>query len=525
MDLEWSGALTADADVRLEVLEPEERVYYEVDLLDVSSNEKTLLVRCLSPLGEAARAQWRSIKKDDGDCTSAGTSPQSLSRQASGGEESTDDSTDRKNYVTFEDDASKAESRSVDPDAPRAVWVPRSCVSFRKEPESHADYEARRLYQPRAGGDGSTVAGDAVLATETRFVFEPLEGDAVEVRCRETGTGPIGYREGYMNAIIDGFYHVTYPSGSDEMVELSRIRPAGFRIPADFCKQRVVVPDSVKQDVLDTSDTLVELKNSLGLAQIYLKKQVPSDQVVLELVGVRKAMANVAVAMDIHFQRVGSFARLTGLQRILNARLESAKIQRETACTLVFEVSSDMIGSCIGKNGTNLKAAQRIPGVIRIRVDDDLPRAIHRVEILATSNEAAEKARDMIDHVRVQIAVDADEIGLLIGKKGVHLREIEQRAGVSKFVLVDPPHAVGRDENPSIVSEDEPQLSSNKRPPQFLETVGPRKQVALAVQLFNMHRSYLSKQREMEENVRKLRERLALVGIHTIAEDAGAPIS
>lgn len=63
--------------------------------------------------------------------------------------------------------------------------------------------------------------------------------------------------------------------------------------------------------------------------------------------------------------------------------------------------------------------------------------------------------------------VTPEEIGPVIGKKGVHLREIEQKTGVSKFVLV---------EDPSMLS------------PPYFETVGTRKGVETAKRLFNMHR-------------------------------------
>mmetsp|Transcript_5895 Transcript_5895/g.12398 ORF Transcript_5895/g.12398 Transcript_5895/m.12398 type:complete len:567 (+) Transcript_5895:219-1919(+) len=532
----------------LEVLEPEDRVYYPMCLLDVDESSMRYLVQCKidtarKGVGSSTGALFDDEASASGDVAADGE--------------------------TSEDGESTTEEKPA--------WVPRSCVSFRREPVSEQDFYARSQHRYSTGTaerSASVSQGVTLSTAASGYRFEPLIGDAVEVRCRETAVGPIGFRESYVNAVIDGFYHITYPDGSDEMVEQERIRPAGFRLPADFVKRRIEVPQRLRQDVYETRDTLDELCVSLEVERIYLdqkksvsktsKQAVESDQdeadgansssssdddiqyqpMDIVVIGERRQMLNVEQAVDMHFQRVGDFARLTGLQRVLNARLESAKIRRETAVSLVFEVGSDVIGSCIGKNGTHLKAAQRVPGVVSVRVDDLKDRAAHRFEILATTTEAAEEARDLVDHVRVRLKVTPDEIGALIGKKGIHLREIEQRAGVSKLILIErsdtrPRHAKLRASSTTTAAVASSEASSEADKSSetydgdvdasscsvegqggggdedelpYFETVGPRKQVALAAQLFNMHRTYLAKQRELESKVRELRDSLAELG-------------
>eukprot|EP00184_Porphyridium_aerugineum_P004977 CAMPEP_0184706788 /NCGR_PEP_ID=MMETSP0313-20130426/36934_1 /TAXON_ID=2792 /ORGANISM="Porphyridium aerugineum, Strain SAG 1380-2" /LENGTH=678 /DNA_ID=CAMNT_0027168353 /DNA_START=716 /DNA_END=2752 /DNA_ORIENTATION=+ len=615
---------------KLEVLEPEDRVYYEIEVLDVDVSGKKYLVRCLRN-GESVQELGAGVLNGSstGPQSEQGDNLEYVERKMLG-EKEKEDEKEKEKHVRFEDKEEAAADDDVYDDGPVAVWVPRSCVSYRREPESQMDFEARRTYvsiTTRKGGSDVNLDSklndleiadskdeqqqssadmqvqvtnlettSAYVMPLRKFVFEPQEGDAVEVQCKVEGANPVGYREGYMNAIIDGMHHITYPNGTDEMVEYSRIRPAGFRVPADFVKEYIEVPEHLRKDVLETEETLIELKNSIGVQSIKLCPSIPkpvsslqcmnadneaddhswktssskhvsfnlpnssgtckpvsssSSKLYVEVVGGRRSMSNVHVALDIHFKRVGDFARLNGLQRILNARLESAKIQRQSASCLVFEVSSDVIGSCIGKNGCNLKAAQKIPGVLSIRVEDLDDRPAHRVEVLAQSEEAAEQARDLIEHVRVQIPVSREEIGPLIGRKGIHLREIEQRAGVSKFVLVegdgeltkaqlserngqeteeelenaqDAPSEVDIDSASATGLSTASGCTANGKynhhnvnlyntPTPYFETVGPRKQIALAVQLFNMNRNYLSKQRELESKVKQLRESLSELGV------------
>uniref|UniRef100_A0A7S0ZIZ1 K Homology domain-containing protein n=1 Tax=Timspurckia oligopyrenoides TaxID=708627 RepID=A0A7S0ZIZ1_9RHOD len=507
VDLGAVGNVGISYENVLEVLEPEERAYYVVRVLDVNEVGNKYKVQCLSGIEK----QESSITNDD---DNENESDSNLKNEKIGSQNNEEPNCDE----------NEEDEELYHGEQPQ--WVPKSCVSFRQEPVSRVDFENRSEFRYSSAAHKRALVNNG---TEGLHYFEPQEGDALEVRCRETASGPIGFREGYLNAIIDGFYHITYPDGSDEMVERERIRAAGFRTPADFVKQSFQIPESLVSAVLSTKDTLEELQFSLGVQRIFVEGYNTKNPKI-SVVGEMKQMKNVPLAIEIHCKRAADFARLSGLERRLNARLQNAKLQRETAVSLVFDVAPDVIGSCIGKNGVHLKAAQRLPGVVSVRVED--LDGFHRIEIMAETEEAAEAARDLVDHIRVRIHVSREEIGPLIGKKGVHLREIEQRAAVSKFILVEFEDDAANKNSKSIEdpntstdgmlspvtslkdedASDKVSLGSLTVEVPYFETVGPRKQVAFAMQLFNMHRTYLSKQRELENKVKELRDSLAKLG-------------
>mmetsp|Transcript_1622 Transcript_1622/g.4871 ORF Transcript_1622/g.4871 Transcript_1622/m.4871 type:complete len:505 (+) Transcript_1622:160-1674(+) len=320
----------------------------------------------------------------------------------------------------------------------------------------------------------------------------PLEvGRNVEVR-ENTQEDSVAWLTGRIVGEIDGFYHVEFPDGTDEVVEYERLREQSVRTPTDYVKEIVGVPEGVRHDILHTSDALHELAQDLQLCEIKLDFSGET----IEMIGPKTAMEAARQALSVHLNRVRRFAQLSGIRQALTQQWQDANDMRENACELVFEVDHDVIGSCIGKAGVNLKKAHKIPGIVSVKVTDfktDDGAQRHRFNIVSRDRNAAEAAREVLEYVRVKIFVTPDEIGPVIGKKGVHLREIEQKTGVSKFVLVEDP---------------------NKQQPPFFETVGTRKGVETAKKLFNMHRNYLLKNRQMEDDIRALKKNLAQIGLN-----------
>mmetsp|Transcript_2682 Transcript_2682/g.4868 ORF Transcript_2682/g.4868 Transcript_2682/m.4868 type:complete len:447 (-) Transcript_2682:111-1451(-) len=313
-------------------------------------------------------------------------------------------------------------------------------------------------------------------------------GDAVEVQCLEEGRpGAVGWWEGSLVALLDegNSWHVRFPDGSEEVVRKeARLRPAGIRKQVDLGKLIIPVPEWVKADVIETREVMHEVVSGLGVCSVNLRMPMADF---IEILGPRPTLGDAQLAVVVHFNRASEFSRLAGIHRLLHARLEIARQAQIRGHVLEFNVSNDMIGACIGKSGCNLKQAQQVAGIRSIEVLD-APGGNHRIRIAANHAEAAEEAREILEHVRARVSVDQLEIGLVIGKKGVHLREIEERTGVSKFVLVE--------------NHDEEQSPRGRT---CFETVGRRKNIEAATKLFRLHREFLQKQRNMEDQVRQLR--------------------
>lgn len=111
----------------------------------------------------------------------------------------------------------------------------------------------------------------------------------------------------------------------------------------------------------------------------------------------------------------------------LQALLEEQKAKMEKATRLTFTVEQDLVGLVVGKRGSNLQKALALDGVYNVDVNET------EVVIIAADAETAEKARDILEFVRAFVPTSPAERGLIIGKGGKNIRDLQRNCGLLKI--------------------------------------------------------------------------------------------
>ncbi|GMT31345.1 hypothetical protein PFISCL1PPCAC_22642, partial [Pristionchus fissidentatus] len=104
-----------------------------------------------------------------------------------------------------------------------------------------------------------------------------------------------------------------------------------------------------------------------------------------------------------------------------------------------FEVPSDLVGLSIGAQGSNIIAARNIEGIVDI-VSPPVTRMAAKnghFKVIATTEEAAQRARAMLEYAVETFDVPADMVGKVIGKKGATIQEIIDKAGAVRVQIAN----------------------------------------------------------------------------------------
>lgn len=89
-----------------------------------------------------------------------------------------------------------------------------------------------------------------------------------------------------------------------------------------------------------------------------------------------------------------------------------------------FRVDPATIGIIVGSKGVNIRRAQALPGVHRIDVRED-----GVVSIMADTPQAGKEARALLEVSQDRMKVQMQDIGIIIGRGGQQIRDLEQISG------------------------------------------------------------------------------------------------
>eukprot|EP00283_Hemiselmis_rufescens_P017859 CAMPEP_0173464380 /NCGR_PEP_ID=MMETSP1357-20121228/69821_1 /TAXON_ID=77926 /ORGANISM="Hemiselmis rufescens, Strain PCC563" /LENGTH=335 /DNA_ID=CAMNT_0014432273 /DNA_START=11 /DNA_END=1014 /DNA_ORIENTATION=- len=253
--------------------------------------------------------------------------------------------------------------------------------------------------------------------------YAPRDGDHVEVSfCEEGADSQESWWEGTIQREKGGFYFITFPDHGEtgqtnEVVEKERLRPAYGLHPIQFDKRNFPIPPSLAADLKATEGSLPKLAKLANLIAL----NISSDGRNLVAIGATQALEMADALVDMHFHKVPQLAKVAKQAQALQGKMHGVQQTLSSGVIEQFRVDGSQIGMLVGVKGSNIKKVQGMPGIKKVDVRQD-----GMVNVYADTREAALAAREKLEIVQDRIAVQTNEIGLIIGKGGQQIRELEQ---------------------------------------------------------------------------------------------------
>jgi len=247
--------------------------------------------------------------------------------------------------------------------------------------------------------------------------WHPKEKEQVEARARSEENEPYSWWLCTIQCIKNEFFLIQFDGWEDQYNEIlikDMLRPKNNKPSIDsldITRDEIKVPSDVADWVSGYPDTVMQVKQKCNLFQINFNKK----KKVLSLLGSPKQVRKATKLYDCIFKQQKEQQELEKSLKETNIRLENAKEEHKNSLREIFIFKKVLIRYVIGKQGKNIKDAQKIPDVIRIKINDQKCEC----EILAKSRQALQEAREMMEIVQHYFRVPNHQMIMprLIGKK------------------------------------------------------------------------------------------------------------
>lgn len=332
--------------------------------------------------------------------------------------------------------------------------------------------------------------------------FEPKVGDEVEIITRAGDSEPFGLWRATVKKTRGGLFLIQYhgyDEGQSELVEKEVLRPVPQGVSFDFSslhRSEIPVPESVRNNPHVSASSFDRLTSLSGAMTI----SIDHERGVLVITGSQESITKAKALAAIHFKHLEQMLKLQANKDRLSQALQKEKERIENGHTEEFAVAADLIGTVIGKNGSNIRKAQEIPGVESIKVENE--KGI--IRILGTTAEAARQARALLEILSERVPVPEKELPGLIGKGGSSIKEIEQASGCIRIRVDERP---ARDE--SKKGPRRTKAYDNATVDVFL--VGTRDAVAAARMIIEEHLKFREEVGQLDTDLDDIKQELSRI--------------
>jgi len=271
-------------------------------------------------------------------------------------------------------------------------------------------------------------------------LFDPRVGDSVEALAKSHEDEPYSWWRAKVKTIKGEFYLINYSDWDDtynEIVEKELLRPPNPNpslVAGELTKKELDLPAEIRQTEEERKDPMTQKQKQADSAELQQQSGVLTlleDPVRNKLVilGHHKAVERAALLASIHFKHQKQLKELQSKKQKLVQTLEESKKRLQNGYVEEFTVDKALIGFVIGKAGSNIRNAEKCPGVESIRVHSENAQII----IVAKDKESALAARKMVEFIQETFSVPRSQIARFVGAKYAHIREIEKNSGVTRI--------------------------------------------------------------------------------------------
>ncbi|CAD7927320.1 unnamed protein product [Amoebophrya sp. A25] len=273
--------------------------------------------------------------------------------------------------------------------------------------------------------------------------FLPQAGGVCEVLKKGPGES-VSWAECRIKQIKGEFYYV-YDKDPNAawIVEKSNLRPAdhsagGFTFGNAL---REVLPLGaelrawVSDEESDCDGCLQQVAAKVGL--LICKARVnDADEAEVVLVGEKSALRRAKILLDVHLKHQRAIQKFHTTRDKKMKMLEERKSKYNEQCSYEFVADARVSGFILGKEGKTIKRVRQAFDVEIIVTDlEDTSPAQVRVRIYGETQEQVDRAREEIEYTRLEFPVEPHLIGWVLGKKGAHLTDIEEKSGIVRASL------------------------------------------------------------------------------------------
>jgi len=283
------------------------------------------------------------------------------------------------------------------------------------------------------------------LAPTKKEIQESVEfkiGDLVDLRRQQqNGRGPV-WIAATVSAIKGDFYVCDFALDNEaqltkDVVDASDLRSSNPNGPfsiSNLFRTTIELPPELHDFCRTRPDEHKDLQRACEAIS------VKYDNGKLIIVSGKEVGTRVEMLKEFHIRNLIQKSKLAEKVNDLNATLEQTRIIAESISEK-FQVDSDLLKYVLGQKGVNISRARQVKGVIQINIDDRKDNRRATISIYAETEDAAKKARQILEFSEDHYLCPRKLVGRIIGQQGKSIQDIVDMSNILKAKVLSPKDA------------------------------------------------------------------------------------